>query len=156
MVEKVIFVPHCILNPLVKEGSMLAKDMIRLFAESEIGIVQLPCPEIEYNGKLVKGLRYNKKYREHCKKLSIKIMKDIKNYREANYKVLGILGIELSNTCGVHKIQRGKREVHGRGVFMKEIENEMRKRNFQVPIISANFHNMFSTLEKMSLLIKNS
>lgn len=156
MKEKVIFVPHCVLNPLVNKDSRSTKEMIRLFAESEIGIVQLPCPEIEYNGKLIKQVNDCKKFRELCKRLSLKVLKDVKKYLEADYVVLGILGVEFSHTCGVHRIQNGGKNTPGRGVFIDELEKEMQKRNFQVPIVSTNFQNMFSTLEKMSLLIKSS
>jgi predicted secreted protein len=156
MAGKVVFVPHCILNPAVRDGSTQVKEVIKLFAESGIGIVQLPCPEIEYNGKLVKGIRCNKKYREYCKKISMKVLRDVKNYIKADYKVLGILGVEFSNTCGVHQVHKGRKNVPGKGVFMKELENGMQKENFQVPILATNFGNIFSTIEKMSLLIKNS
>jgi predicted secreted protein len=154
--NKVVFVPHCVLNPALRSGSTQVKEVIKLFAESGIGIVQLPCPEIEYNGKLARGTRCSKKYRDYCKKISTKVLKDIKNYIKADYKVLGILGVEFSNTCGVYHIQKGSKSMPGKGVFMKELESGMQKENFQVPILATNFGNMFSTIEKMSLLIKNS
>ena len=156
MADKVIFVPHCILNPAVRDESTQVKEVIKLFTESGIGIIQLPCPEIEYNGKIVKGIRCNKKYREYCKKISMKVLKDVKKYIKADYKVLGILGVEFSNTCGVHHVQRGRKSVPGKGILMKELENGMQRENFQVPIVSTNFGNVFSTIEKMNLLIKNS
>jgi len=156
MTEKVIFVPHCVLNPVVNNESRSTKEIIKLFTESDVGIVQLPCPEIEYNGKLIKQISDKKKYREHCKKLSLKVLNDVKKYLEAEYTVLGILGVEFSHTCGVHRVQNGRKNTPGKGVFMDELEKEMQKKNFQVPIIATNFQNMFSTLEKMNLLIKNS
>ncbi len=153
--KRVVFVPHCILNPGIKNNSKPTKELVDIFTESGIGIIQLPCPEIEYNGKLIKKIRDREKYREHCRKISIKILKDVKKYLDANYKVLGILGVEFSPTCGVHRIRNGKRNVPGKGVLIEEIEAEMEKSNFQVPLITANLQNIFSTLEKMSLLIKN-
>ena len=153
--NKVVFVPHCILNPAIRKNSKSTKEIIELFTKSDIGIIQLPCPESEYNGKLVKQSKNKEKYRVHCKKLSLKVMKDIRKYLDANYKVLGILGVEFSPTCGVYRINNGKRNVPGKGIFIEELENEMQKNNFQVPLITTNLQNIFSTLEKMSLLIKN-
>jgi len=153
--KKIIFVPHCILNPNIRSDSKTAKEIINLFTESEIGIVQLPCPELEYNGKLIKEIKNREKYREYCKKLSLKILKNVKKYLDAHYKVLGILGVEFSPTCGVHRIKNGKRIVPRKGIFIEELEKEMQKKNFQVPIVTTDFQNIFSTLEKMSLLIKN-
>ena len=153
--KRVIFVPHCILNPSIKDSSRTTKEIINIFAESGIGIVQLPCPEIEFNGKLIKQIGNKEKYREHCRELSLKVLKNVKKYLDANYKVLGILGVEFSPTCGIYRINNGKRNTPGKGIFMEELENEMQKKNFQVPFVTANLQNIFSTLEKMSLLIKN-
>jgi predicted secreted protein len=153
--KRVVFVPHCILNPSIRNNSKTAKEIIEIFAESGVGIVQLPCPEIEYNEELIKKIKDKERYREHCKKLSIKILKDIKKYLDANYKVLGILGVEFSPTCGIYRINNGKKNTPGKGILMEELENEMQKKNFQVPFITTNLQNIFSTLEKMSLLIKN-
>jgi predicted secreted protein len=154
--KKVVFVPHCILNPNIRDNSKSVKEIVELFAESEVGIIQLPCPEIEYNGKLIKKIRNRKKYREHCKKLSLKVLNDVKKYLEAEYMVLGILGVEFSHTCGVYRVHNGRKNIHGKGIFMDELEKEMQKKNFQVPIMATNFQNMFSTLEKINLLIKSS
>ena len=157
--KKVIFVPHCILNQSIRNESGTTKQLLNIFAESEIGIIQLPCPEVEFDGlnREIKAKEfYNSKYRKHCEELSIKILKDVKRYLDSNYKVLGILGIELSPTCGVYRIRTKKKISPGKGILIEEIEKEMRKNNFQVPIISVNLNNIFSSLEKINLLLKNS
>ena len=73
---------------------------------------------------------------------------------EKNYKILGILGVEQSSTCGVYQIQNGRRSVPGKGIFIEELEKEMEKKNFQVPIIGVNLNNIFSSLEKVQSLLK--
>lgn len=163
--KKVVFVPHCILNQNVRasgkeksNGSI--KEIVNFFVEAEIGIVQLPCPEVEFDGGLNRIFRtkesYNKNYRNRCREISLKILKDIKGYLEKDYNVLGILGVEFSPTCGVYRVENEKKIASGKGILIEEIEKEMRKENFQVPIISVNINNVFSTLEKLSLLLKNS
>jgi predicted secreted protein len=153
--RKVVFVPHCILNQNVRafgkerqRGSI--KEIVKFFAEADVGIIQLPCPEAEF------GSNSSGSYQKACKKLSLKILKDIKNYLESGYEVVGILGVEFSKTCGVYRIESGSRVIPGKGVLTEELENGMREENFQVPIISVNTSNVFSTLEKLSLLMKNS
>jgi predicted secreted protein len=161
--RKVVFVPHCILNQNVRaagersNGSI--KEIVKFFAEAEVGIVQLPCPEIEFNG-LERRFRAketcNKNYRNRCREISLNVMKTVKSYLEKDYTVLGILGIEFSPTCGVYRIENGSKIIPGKGVLTEELEKEMQNENFQVPIISVNTNNVFSTLEKLSLLLKNS
>ncbi|MFH0798177.1 MAG: hypothetical protein V1906_02075 [Candidatus Woesearchaeota archaeon] len=146
--RKVVFVPHCILNQSIRENqSDSVKEIVKMFADSNVGIVQLPCPKAESNGK---------SYRECCKRISSKTLGDVKEYLRKDCKVLGILGVEFSSTCGVYRIGSGKKTVPGKGVFIEELEKGMRKENFQVPIISVNTSNVFSALEKLSAMIKNS
>ena len=166
MEKKVVFVPHCILNQNVRalgkeKSNGTIREVVNFFAEAEIGIVQLPCPEVEFDGGLERKFKtkenYNTEiYREHCKEVSLEILKVIKKYLDKEYKVIGILGIEFSPTCGVYRIEDGKKIVPGKGILIEELESEMQRKNFQVPIISVNLNNVYSTIEKLSLLLKNS
>jgi predicted secreted protein len=165
MEKRVVFVPHCILNQNVRavgkeKSDGTIKEIVNFFAEAEVGIIQLPCPEVEFDGGLDRQLKakenYNTFYREYCREISLKILKEVRKYLEKEYKVIGILGIEFSPTCGVYRIENGKRIVPGKGILIEELEKEMQKENFQVPIISVNLNNIFSSLEKLSLLLKNS
>jgi len=162
--RKVVFVPHCILNQNVRalgkeKSNGSTKELVKFFAEAEIGIVQLPCPEVEFDGlqRISKEkCARNKSYRDSCREISSKIIKEVKSYLEKDYSVLGILGVEFSPTCGVYRIENDKRIVPGKGVLTEELEKGMQSENFQVPIISVNLNNVFSTMEKLSLLLKNS
>jgi predicted secreted protein len=165
MEKRVVFVPHCILNQNVRavgkeKSDGTIKEIVNFFAEAEVGIIQLPCPEVEFDGGLDRQLKakenYNTFYRECCREISLKILKEVRKYLEKEYKVIGILGIEFSPTCGVYRIENGKRIVPGKGILIEELEKEMQKENFQVPIIAVNLNNIFSSLEKLSLLLKNS
>jgi len=162
--KKVIFVSHCLLNQNVRASgrerfSGSFKDLLELFAESGIGIIQLPCPQIEYNGGLDRRMKTKSScetngYRNQCHKLSANLINQIENYLKNSYHVVGILGVELSSTCGVHQVQNGRKNVPGKGILMEEIEKEMQKKNFQVPIIGVNLDNIFSSIEKVQSLLK--
>jgi predicted secreted protein len=161
--KKVVFVSHCLLNQNARavDKERFAgpfKDMLELFAESGIGIVQLPCPEMEFNGGLNRKIKTDHPesamYRNSCKKLSVNLISQIENYIKNNYHVVGILGVEFSSTCAVHQVQNGRKNVPGKGVLMEEIEKEMQKKNFQVPIVGVNIDNTFSSLEKIQSLLK--
>jgi len=157
MNEKVIFVSHCILNQSIRnEKFSKVKRLIGLLTGSDVGIVQLPCPKIDCNGKFMRNENNAKIYRKYCEKISIFVVKTIKKYLDADFNVIGILGVEFSPFCAVYKINNGKKNVLGKGILMEEIEKEMQKKDFQVPIISTNLNNVFSTLEKIDILLKNS
>lgn len=150
-----MFVSHCILNPNIRdERFSKVKELIGLLAESDVGIIQLPCPKIECNGKFIRKI--DKNCKNYCKKVSIQVLDTIEKYLDENFKVLGILGVDFSPICGVYRVSNGKKSFHGKGILIEEIEREMQKRNFQVPLISTNLNNTFSTLEKIDLLLKNS
>lgn len=155
--KKVVFVSHCILNQNVRDKKFSGtKDLIELFTGSDVGIIQLPCPEVESNRVLNNKINEEcGNYREYCREISVKILKTIRKYLDAEFKVVGILGIEFSPICGVHRINNGKKVVPGKGILIEELENEMQKQRFQVPIIATNLNNIFPTLERVDLLLKN-
>ena len=160
--KKVIFVPHCLLNHNVRVNrrDKTTKDLIELFLDADVGIVQIPCPEVEFNGGLNRSIRSKKaydtkNYRNYCRKLSLEILENVEKYLKAKYNVLGILGVEFSPTCAVHRIDNGKKIVPGKGILIEELETEMQKKNFQVPLIPTNLNNIFSTIENLDILLKN-
>ena len=160
--KKIIFVSHCILNQSVRAigrekytGSV--KDLLELFAEAGIGIVQLDCPQVEFNnglGRRVITKNHTNGYRESCQKMSSKLIKKIEIYLRKDYNVVGVLGVEFSSTCGVHQVLNGRRRVPGKGIFIEELEKEMQKKNFQVPVIGINLNNIYSSIEKIQSLLK--
>lgn len=157
MNEKIVFVSHCILNQNIRnEKFYKVKELVNLLTESNVGLVQLPCPKIDCNEDFIINENNTRIYKSYCKKISGFIVNTIKKYLDSNFEVIGILGVEFSPICGVYKINNGKKNVFGKGVLIKEIEREMQKRNFQVPIISTDLNNIFSTLEKIDVLLKNS
>ncbi|MEM5784488.1 MAG: 2-thiouracil desulfurase family protein [Candidatus Aenigmatarchaeota archaeon] len=162
--KKVLFISHCLLNqntrPIGAEKSPgMIKDIIQLISESDVGVIQMPCPQVEFNGGLSRKLKdksaYDTKtYRTACKNLAKQILEQIEKYLEKGYNVLGIIGVELSSSCAVYQITNGSKIVPGKGIFIEEIENEMKKKKFQVPIIGVNLNNIYSSLEKIQALLK--
>ncbi len=160
--KKVVFVAHPILNQnsvaLGKERAAGAvKEVVEILVGNGVGIVQIPCPELECFGlerrpKLKEALD-NKIYRALCKKHALQILSQIEAYLKKNYQVLGILGVEFSPTYGVHQIENGARNVPGKGIFIEELEEEMKKKRFQVPIVGMNLNNIYTSAEKLQSLI---
>ncbi|MEM5804703.1 MAG: 2-thiouracil desulfurase family protein [Candidatus Aenigmatarchaeota archaeon] len=163
--KKVVFVSHCILNQNARamgleKAAGAVRELVELLSEAGVGIVQIPCPQMEFgNGALGRkasdkdGLD-TKKYRDSCRKIAVMTLKQIETYLAKNYSVVGVLGVEFSPSCGVHQISNGSRNVPGKGIFFEEFESEMRKKRFQVPVIGVNLNNMFSTVEKLQSLLE--
>ena len=160
--KKLVFVAHPILNqnsmPIGKEKAQgSVKEVVELLAENGIGIIQMPCPELECFGidrkPKNKEALDNKIYRALCKKYALQTLSQIEAYIKKSYHVLAILGVEFSPTYGVHQIENGSRNTPGKGIFIEELEEEMHKKKFQVPIIGINMNNTFSSAEKLQSLV---
>ncbi len=162
--KKVMFLTHCILNQnaaavgRAKQAGGF-KDVLEVLSEAGIGIVQMGCPEMEFDGGLHRKPRgkssYDtKSYRAFCKKMAQQILQQIELYLSKNYKVMGILGVEFSPTCAVYQIEDGNRNVPGKGILMEEIEEEMRKKRFQIPVLGINPNNTNSSIEKLQSLLR--
>ena len=164
--KKIMFVSHCLLNQNARASGMdkapgPIKDVVELLTESGIGIVQLPCPQIDFNGgpnwKLKpKSTLDNSAYRKHCQKMASLLLQNVEKYLSNGYNVLGFLGVELSATCGVYQIQNGTKNAPGKGILVEELESAMRKKNFQIPIIGVNLNNIYSSIEKVESLLRYS
>ena len=164
--KKIVFISHCLLNQNVRPLGTekypgIVKELMDLFSEAGVGLVQMPCPEFELDGgfsRKPKSLEKldTKAYRKGCRELAKKALGQIDMYKQKSYNVLGILGVEFSPSCGVHQIENGSKNVPGKGIFIEELEDEMNKRNFQIPIIGMNLNNLFSSMEKLKDLIKYS
>ncbi len=161
--KKLIFLAHCLLNQStmpeerrVYEGNV--RELLQFLAEKDIGIIQMPCPWNEFK-KTSEESGYlqiirEKKYRVFCKKIAKIVVKEVESYLKSDCKVLCILGVEFSPTCGVHQIEQEKSRVTpGRGVLIEEIEEEMRKRNFQIPIIGVNPANVYPVIERLEMML---
>lgn len=147
--RKMVMLSHCILNANSKvEGLSIypaaMQDLVRFLMESGIGIIQLPCPEMEVYG--IKRWGHVKEqfdtphFRRICREILRSTVGQVENYLNNGYEVLGIIGIDGSPSCGVQKTCSSQnwggetsdkeelwnkisdvRSVEGRGVFMDEL-----------------------------------
>lgn len=160
--KKIMFVSHCLLNQNVRAVGKShypgpVTEVLNMISEAGIGMVQLPCPKIEFEGGLNRkdGVKkYTASYKNACEKLSLSVLKQIEEYMGKKYNVVGILGVELSESCGVHQVKNGSRSVPGKGILIESLEEHMRKKNYQIPIVGVDLNNVFSSVEKINNLLK--
>lgn len=153
--KKIVFVSSCLLNTNNKvQGLARYSGMCReVFDELNkygIGINQLPCPETLYLGIqrwwATKNLYNAIAFRKHCRTLAKQAVDYMESYEQVGYETLAILSCDGSPTCGVTitsfseqwggcpaDLDYNDAIIEGKGVFMEELEAEIKERNLKMP-----------------------
>ncbi|WP_010250769.1 2-thiouracil desulfurase family protein [Acetivibrio cellulolyticus] len=185
--KKVVFVSHCLLNENTRYlGGAFRKgvvtEIIEKLIEEEVGIIQMKCPEQWAWGGVLKKLLWLSYSSEGTmlysfkpvvlklfmiytkivyKKLAREVFVMITDYLKSGYKVVGIIGVDGSPTCGVNtklemkksfeyfarqKIATGRDEfnaglynecaVDGKGIFFEELQRRLDSKGIVLPIIA--------------------
>ncbi|RJS91011.1 DUF523 domain-containing protein [Candidatus Bathyarchaeota archaeon] len=156
--RRIVIVSHCILNQNAKlEGIAswrgLIEPVVEVLWKSGVGIIQMPCPEMLYEGIR----RFDKSveqyscpaFRKLCERIAEDVVDQVEDYLDNGYKVLAILAIDGSPSCGYNLTQsapewRGLvagrnlkkvRYIKGRGVFMEILEKKLSEKGIQIPFL---------------------
>lgn len=151
--KKIVFVAHCVLNQnsvvngIARFPGMI-KDIVQVFWQKDIGVIQLPCPELLFGGSQRHRMRRNgyntQDFLSLCDRLLVDVIAQIENYINDDYKILCITGIARSPSCGVkttritvHRKNRKTfgRTARGKGIFMKCLATELNRRGWDIPLI---------------------
>lgn len=155
--KKVVFIAHCLLNQnAISDGTAIYpetfKDVIELFVNEEVGIVQLPCPElsclgidrgnenganedvVKENTRIRKEMQKDDKYKK-LQLLVDYVMQQILEYNKYGFKILGIIGANRSPNCGVDTTSDNDEEINDKGLFMSELYEKLEKENLSIPMI---------------------
>ena len=145
--KNILFVAHCLLNQnSISDGTATypgsVKHVMALLLESEIGIVQLPCPELNCLGLdrgnpdggkspvLIENTRIRAAMSQKAAQAKLRalvgpLVFQISEYRKYGFNIKGIVGINRSPSCGVESTSRNNQEVAGRGLFMEALRCEL-------------------------------
>jgi predicted secreted protein len=155
--KTIVFVAHCILNQnSISDGTAAypgtIKEIMKLLCISDVGIVQMPCPELSCLG-LDRGniggsgcpiLEENTRIRMMMSQRSVKskisqlvhhLIFQILEYRKYAFDIRGIVGVNRSPSCGVDTTSKYNQEVEGQGVFIEALRNELNKNKINVKIV---------------------
>lgn len=166
--EKILVVSHCILNQASKvksynteemeEENKLRKELLKEVFDKGIELLQLPCPEfIMYGSKRwghVKNQFDNPFFRKNCKEILNPIIEQLKEYNnnKDRFKILGIVSVEGSPSCGYNLTCKGnyggelggcsnlQEKIEGivmvneAGVFMEELKILLDKNDLHIDI----------------------
>ncbi len=155
--KKVVFIAHCLLNQnSISDGTAVYpaafKDVIELFLGADVGIVQMPCPELCCLGLdrgnergadspvVVENTRIRREMHgeeAHRRLMSLVdyVMLQIEEYSRYGFEILGIIGANRSPNCGVETTSDHNEEINGRGVFMEELGKRLEEKKLHVPMI---------------------
>ncbi len=142
--DKCVFVSHCTLAQTVKaqggaKVSSIVKEVMQFCMDNDINIMQMPCPElITPAGGFDRGPKGKKFYEAHgLRETSAKIAETQVNYMEAlqrnGKEILGIIGVTFSPACSTESTNSVYRQ---KGIYIEELEKELEKRGFNIPMIS--------------------
>jgi predicted secreted protein len=153
--KSLVFVAHCILNQnSISDGTASFPGCIKeeLPSSHDVGIVQMPCPElhclgldrgnvdggshpvVEENTRIRKVLSQNSSTRK-IKQLAQHIVFQIIEYRKYGFDIKSIVGINRSPSCGVDTTSKDNQEVSGEGIFIEALRNELDENSISVKIV---------------------
>lgn len=126
--------------------------MIELLVNADVGIVQMPCPELICLGldrgnvheSLLSVIEENCRIREALKRPSN--MKRIQllvqflifqflEYQKYGFDIKGIIGINRSPSCGVDSTSKNNQEISGEGVFIEMLRRKTLQYGLRMQIV---------------------
>lgn len=173
--KKVIFMAHCILNQNTKLDCCAhfpgaVKEVVELLIANDIGIIQMPCPEMLYLGlnretdvsakptveeedTRIHERMLEKDSQALCLRIVNEVIYQIKEYHKNNFEVVGLIGINGSPTCGIETTWKEGKEYKERGIFIKMLEEELRKNNISVTMTGIKVYQINEALEAIKKLL---
>lgn len=143
--RRLVAVIECILNQNARDEGAAASaamilDVLRLCNEYEVGILQMPCPEIAFlgfarkrpSGESIRDALDTEDGRTCCGRIGVGIADRLEEFVRKGYQVLAILGGNPESPgCAVHNGRSGL--LGTSGVLMRELQDELRKRSIEAP-----------------------
>lgn len=152
--KRVVLLAHCVLNQnSISDGTAdyagCNRDVMEQLLESEVGVIQMPCPELNCLG-LDRGdtagathpvIEENTRIRgELIKESSMVVLRElvrqvvyqVEQYLKNGFEVLGAVGINRSPSCGVETTSKENREVEGEGVFVECLREELERKGVKI------------------------
>ena len=162
--KKVVFVSFCILaqgfraKGIVRVFPSIVKPVVDILKKYEINIIQLPCPEIEFEGVIrkpcgIEKYEKNKKFLEICERNAKKVADLIKQLTCEGYKILAIVGIENSPSCGVNYVFYKGKKIKRMGIFMEMLKNQIKKIGLNIPFVGINVYKIEKCVGELERII---
>jgi predicted secreted protein len=141
--KRFVAVIDCILNQNARDAGAarfpaMNFELLHLCHEHHVGILQMPCPEIaalgfkrtRQPGQTIRDALDTETGRRRCAQLAAEVVDRIEAYLAEGNQLMAILGGNpQSPGCAVHVSDAGV--ATNSGVFMKELQAELDRRNLK-------------------------
>lgn len=125
---------HCILNANAKVYHLASTGgvhvgILKPYLEAGTGIIQLPCPELTYLGMNRWGMTREQydhpNFRSHCEKILEPTVHQVEAFVQADYEIIGVMGMDGSPNCGVKRTCFGYEggEMSARDQWARQVGN---------------------------------
>ncbi len=173
--KKIILVAHCLLNQNsisdnTADFPSQFEEAVTLLMSYQVGIIQLPCPELACLGLDRKDkaggkreiLKENSRIRNLMQKeenitilksMAREQVKQIEDYKKHAFGVVGLIGMNRSPSCGIDTTSKDGKEMKGKGIFMEILENEFKRKNIEIKMIGVETSSIEDSLERVSGII---
>jgi len=175
--KKIIVLAHCLLNQnSISDGTAdmpgQFTDVVNLLMANDIGIIQLPCPEVACLGldrqdkhganrdllaenTRIRNLLEKQKNMEILRKRAEEIVFQLEEYSRYGFKIYGIIGVNRSPSCGIETTTINGEENPGHGVFMELIESALQKEGIYIKMIGSKTSRQAESIEQIKRFIEN-
>ena len=147
---RVVAVIHCVLNHSARAPDCavypgINSDVVDLLARHEVGILQMPCPEMVFmglarsrgEGQTIRDVIHTPEGHSLCRKLSKEVADAVEDYLKNGYAVEAVLGGDVKSPgCAVHHLppEHGRQRLaEGSGVLITELMEELHSRGIDIP-----------------------
>jgi|WetSurMetagenome_2_1015567.scaffolds.fasta_scaffold36826_2 predicted secreted protein len=169
--KKMVLLVHCILNQNSKVEGIARypgtfRPAVDLILAKEVGIYQLPCPEMAYLGisrwSSVRDQYNSPFFKRHCRALAERVMDEMEDYARRGYRIAAMVGMDGSPSCGVDFSQEALGEawggrmnklperqyIRGTGTFIEVLKQVATERHLpEIPFIGFPENDQMGTVE---------
>jgi hypothetical protein len=122
--------------------------------EHDIGIIQMPCPELRVLGLGRLSVRDGLETEEghaHLHQIIDNLIYEIEQYRFQGFEVLGILGKQGSPACGVTMTWLEDKHQPGIGVYIRLLKERLAEQSLDVDVLGVADHEQEKAIEWLAL-----
>lgn len=169
--KKIVLIAHCLINQnAISDGTAVYpaafSDLINFLMQNNIGILQMPCPELCCLGLdrgnplgasspvLVENTRIRsamqqKEIKDKLQKLIDYVMLQILEYRKHGFKIIAIIGANRSPNCGVETTSENNQETQGMGLFMEELAKRLYQNKIKISFLGIKSSDGMEKIKKL-------
>lgn len=174
--KKIVLVAHCILNQnSISDNTAdfpgIFKEIVDLLLKSNVGIIQMPCPELlclgldrgDIHGAEREVIVENTRIRnalnqpvatKKLKALVKQIIFQINEYIKNGFLILGVIGINRSPSCGIDTTSMNNMETSGKGIFMELLQKELKNTGIKIEMIGVKTSEVNDSITKLKKLLE--